>query len=324
MEHEPKNIEEILARYVVSQTTAEEDKILERWLSQSKANLRAYKKLKIYTQQPQINITDNRLKIWNQLKKENKLIKTKKYWLIASKVAAVLLFVFSIIFIHKQVGSSDKAQQAVAIQIIEKYAGPGQKLSITLPDGSLVKLNSESSIKYPSEFSDTLRTVTLIGEAFFEIEKDSLKPFEIYSKNITTKVIGTSFNIDAYPEYENVQIALLTGKVKVMNKNNSEYFLDPGQVINISDQKYNIDLFNYQKSFGWKEGIIIFDNASFQDVIQKLERWYGVNFTYNQPIPQWNYQGVFANATLKEVLQVLADSEGFEFRIDDQNVKINL
>ena len=325
MKHEPKNIDVILARHFSRQSTTEEDQIVERWLNNSEANQRAYQKLKTYIHQPQINITDNRLKIWNQLKKDNQFNKNKKYWAFAGKVAAILLFISSIIFINNQIDSED-IQEEITVQIIDKVAGPGQKLLVTLPDNSLVKLNSESKISYPSSFSDSIRIVTLVGEAFFDIQKDSLKPFLIHTKNITTQVIGTSFNINAYPEEKDVQVALLTGKVKVQDYDNNEYYLNPGQLINISDNDYEIELFNYQKSFGWKEGIIRFDNASFQEVIQKLERWYGVKFTYNQnqSIPEWNYQGVFANATLKEVLQVLADSEGFNFEINSDIVTINL
>jgi transmembrane sensor len=321
MDDSQTNIDDLLAKYLTTQADSNEKEKVERWINQNPENLRVHKKLQDYFQKD-IKITNNRLKIWNEIN-SRKERKDNRVLILIGKAAAIFLLIASIVFLVNQLDTNVKEELAT-IETIRKATQPGQKLLVMLPDGSTVKLNSESEILYPSVFSDSVRSVVLFGEAYFEVEKDSLKPFFVSAKNSTTRVIGTSFNINAYQEEPGVNIALLSGKIAVHNESIDEVFLDPGQIINLKKSHYNIELFSFQKIFGWKEGIIVFDGADFGDIAQKLERWYGVSFVFNGTIPKWSYNGTFSNASLKEVLEVLADSQGFEYELNKNVVYIKL
>ncbi len=106
-------------------------------------------------------------------------------------------------------------EQIPTIVQIEKSTEPGQKLSFHLEDGTKVILNAGSKIWYPSNFNIHEREVILEGEAFFEVSKDASRPFRIVTESVVTTALGTSFNINAFPSNENIEIALVTGKVSV-------------------------------------------------------------------------------------------------------------
>jgi transmembrane sensor len=321
MDDSQPNIDDLLAKYLTTQADSNEKEKVERWINQNPENLRVYKKLQDYFQKD-VKITNNRLKIWNEINYRKEREGNRTLTLIG-KAAAIFLLIASTVFWVNHLGT-DVADELATIETIRKATQSGQKLLVTLPDGSTVKLNSESEILYPSVFSDSVRSVVLIGEGYFEVKKDSPKPFIVSAKNSTTQVIGTSFNINAYREEPGVHIALLSGKIAVHNDSIDEVYLNPGQIINLTKSHYKIELFNYQKIFGWKEGIIIFEGADFEDIAQKLERWYGVPLIFNGPMPKWSYNGTFSNASLKEVLEVLADSQGFEYELNKNAVYIKL
>lgn len=191
-------------------------------------------------------------------------------------------------------------------EIIHKKADYGKKVTVTLPDGSVVKLNSGSEIKYPEFFIDSIREVTLSGEAFFEVKKDSLHPFIVKTPMITTRVLGTSFNITSYDDEDDVVITLATGKISVNIKGEDEIILAPSYQVNfnkstqsILKQKIDLDQF-----LGWKEGVLRFDNEKLATAIPKLEKWFDVKITLeNKNTADCSFTGVFKNASLKTILQ---------------------
>lgn len=213
---------------------------------------------------------------------------------------------------------------------ITKTTRMGQKATIKLKDGSTVRLNSGSSIRYPENFSEDQREVELVGEAFFDVSKDTERPFAVTSKGILTTVLGTSFNVNAYDSLS-VSIALVEGKVKVQSTNEvtlfnqSEVFLNPGEsaVFDGISGDINIGSFNMKKMTAWKDGIIYMDNASYNQVFDQLSRWYGVAFTLeNRPNIKWVYSGEFKDMSLELILNTIGYSAGFTYEILDKNVVI--
>ncbi|MDO6738707.1 FecR family protein [Wenyingzhuangia sp. 2_MG-2023] len=191
-------------------------------------------------------------------------------------------------------------------EIISKKADYGKKLTVTLPDGSLVKLNSGSEIKFPEFFRDSIREVTLSGEAFFEVKKDSLHPFVVKTSLITTRVLGTSFNIKSYDDEDDITVTLATGKISVDIENENEILLTPSYQVNYNKStqgfvKQKIDL---DRFLCWRDGVLRFDNEKLATAIPKLEKWFNVKIKIqNQSSKNCSFTGVFKNASLENILQ---------------------
>ena len=261
-------------------------------------------------------------------------IKNRAYYNYGTRIAAsIILGVCLSIFAFQYFNVPDQSGKSASINYIEKSNPRGQKLSIFLSDGSKVILNSESKLTYPEEFTENARTLYLEGEAFFEVAHDKDRPFTVTSGTIATTALGTSFNVRAYPEEATVQVSLATGKVKVKGKKDSNNFtnnklliLDPGEGVTYdkASKILNKGYFDVKKSLAWKEGIIYFKDANFDEIIGKLERWYGVEFEIiNGKNEVWHYTGEFNNESLENVLMGIGFSKSFKYEIKDENVIIN-
>jgi transmembrane sensor len=204
---------------------------------------------------------------------------------IAATVIVVLGLGLTIYLVQDQV----KQTNSVVLPLTDwglKNTDSGEKLTFRLPDGTVVKLNSSSKLSFPTKFRKDRREVELEGEAFFEVAKDSQRPFIIRTNNIRTSVLGTSFNIKAYPESNLIAIAVVTGKVKVEKvgiqvrdqAENVIYLYPSRKATYVKGENQLIESdFVTEQEIGWKQGIIYFKDASESDVFERLERWYGVD-----------------------------------------------
>jgi ferric-dicitrate binding protein FerR (iron transport regulator) len=202
--------------------------------------------------------------------------------------------------------------------------GKGQTSKISLPDGSTVWLNAGSSIEYPENFSDTLRKIKLIGEAYFDVHKDSLRPFIVEAGHLKTTVLGTSFNISNYAEDEVAEVSLVTGKLNVVQENNSEILLPGNEVLfnksNSHFMKHSVDI---NKMARWKEGILVFDHEALHSVVAQLERWYDIRINFSgEPLPDWKFTGTFDNESLRNVLEVLCFGKNLNYKIKNKEVTL--
>ena len=157
-------------------------------------------------------------------------------------------------------------------------------LDVILEDGTKVKLNANSSLRYPSTFLNGDRVVYLEGEAYFNVSKSD-KPFIVKLENdIDVKVYGTEFNINAN-NGDNIETVLVSGSVGV-SVDNKEVLLKPSELINInkSNNEYNVQLVDVNKYLGWKLGYFICDNEPVQNLVRDISKWYGVNFNFDENI----------------------------------------
>ena len=211
---------------------------------------------------------------------------------------------------------------SVVTEIYEtKMTRKGEKLTVLLPDGTLVKLNSESSIRFTETFEEH-RKVFLTGEAFFEVVRDTTKPFTVATRHLLTTALGTSFNINAYSDKE--EVVLLTGKVRINDgaSRHSEILL-PGEKVAYLDgtlkKSSNVSLDQVM----WKDGVLIFRETPFALGIEELERWYGVSFDIrNLRDKEVFLTGYFDNQNLKNVLESLSYTARFEYQIEGKEVLI--
>jgi ferric-dicitrate binding protein FerR (iron transport regulator) len=207
----------------------------------------------------------------------------------------------------------------------------GRKSKVTLLDGTLVNLNYESRLKFPKAFTEDIRKVELIGEAFFEVVPNETMCFIVRTGDVETEVLGTSFNIRSYEGEQETDISLVTGKVKVNHINGESIkkitHLSPGEQFryNRNSGQTVKTTFDVETIIAWKDGIIVFEDAGFKEFIDQLEKWYGVNFQiYGNPSKKWKINGRYQNQKLEDILTGLNFVYGLEYKIQGKNVILNL
>ncbi len=239
------------------------------------------------------------------------------------KVAAVLLPFVATTVLFLIYRNSPEPQIITQNPLIQKSNPKGQKLTFFLSDGSKVKLNSESSISFLQTFDSTKRVVTLLGEAFFEVTPDSKRPFIVQTGEVETIVLGTSFNVEAYPTDEKVKVAVKTGKVSVNTptQNSSTVaretiVLSPLEMATYSKKtnKSMVSGYDPLTVFGWGDGTLHFENASMSEFVSKLERWYGVDIIVkrDKPVPK-GITGTYTQLPLEEILMGHRSASEFDY-----------
>lgn len=213
---------------------------------------------------------------------------------------------------------------------LTKRSPMGQKIITWLEDGTKVHLNSGSSIEYTKKFSDSSRLVHLKGEAYFEVTKDVNRPFIVKTGKVKTTVLGTMFNVRAYPDDDKIEVAVAEGKVKVENdksiSSTFEYTITRNQMasFNIPDQIAVKKDFDPDEILAWTKGIIRFKDANINEIISTLERWYGVTFVINSDLnPDKDFSFSYKNKSLEEILKGLSFAFAFDYKINDKTVTLN-
>lgn len=154
-------------------------------------------------------------------------------------------------------------------------------LVVTLSDGTKVYLNANSTLEYPTVFSGETREVNLSGEAFFEVKKNSGKPFIVNSGETKIQVYGTKFNVNSY-DLQRVRTSLVSGSVGVKTKNNDEVFIKPEQmlIVNSRTGENYVTSFNPNKYEAWLSGFFRCDHEPIVNILEDISRWYGIEFDY--------------------------------------------
>lgn len=209
----------------------------------------------------------------------------------------------------------------------EQSTLPGVRSNFQLPDGSVVYLNAGSRLRYPETFDGlSTRDVILEGEAFFEVVKNATKPFTVHSQGVNTTALGTSFTVRAYPGNP-ISVALATGKVSVTHRADparvNEVLLLPGQGAELAEGSSQFSRFQFDSKeyLAWKDGTLYFSNAGEQEVISRLENWYGVEIMkQNKGTKKWEYTGEFHRKGLSEVLTSIGFTMKFDYQVNRDTV----
>ena len=242
------------------------------------------------------------------------------------KVAASVVLLLSLSLILYQLNrQKSQPPETSKVTYETKTTQRGEKLTLALPDGSIVKLNAESSLRYPISF-ETLREVYLRGEAYFEVARDTLKPFKVRTEAVTTEVLGTSFNVNFSSQDSTVQVAVTSGKVAVYSQHVPEkYYLLPAEVLTYDQEKFTKSHFDEELFLGWKDGILAFENADMAEITQRIGTWYDVDFEIKGKAGVTRkFSGKFKNKSLRYVLEGISFSSNFKYSIQDDQVIINL
>ncbi len=240
------------------------------------------------------------------------------------RIAAVLSFI--VIFSGLLYFNSNKSQQQSAEKIIEtvsKHTQNGQQLQITLPDGSKVKLNSNSSITYPVNFFKN-RHIEFEGEAFFNVVRDETSPFTVKTENFETEVLGTSFNISAYKNAR-AKVSVVEGKVKVsstFNKRKNYTVLEQKEAAEIREKLIREADFNADEIL-WKDGVLVFSNENIQGIAGKIQRWFNVTVVVkNEAFIGKSFSGKYSNESLEQILIGMGYALNFSFRMEGNRITI--
>ncbi|MCK0131890.1 DUF4974 domain-containing protein [Flavobacteriaceae bacterium F08102] len=208
----------------------------------------------------------------------------------------------------------------------------GGEFSVTLADGTTIRLNSETKLKYPTKFiKGQTRSVELMyGEAYFEVSsstKHNGDTFDVYSRNQRVNVLGTEFNIKAYSDEEKVYTTLVDGKIAIETKNHKR-IMNPNQqaIVNVSTNSIEINAIDVYNEVSWKEGVFSFENKQLAEVMKVLSRWYDVNVAFtNEAKKKIEFNGVFNKSQqIDEILSMITGNiDETSYSINKKDITIN-
>ena len=256
--------------------------------------------------------------------------------------------IFTIFFINYSLrldkSVTKQTNNAFVNEVVTKR---GSKSSIKLPDGTIVRLNTDSRLTYLNFTAGKNREVTLIGEAYFDVAHDSSRPFIIHTGKINIKVLGTSFNVRNYPQDKELETSLIKGKIEVSLDSRPEdiIILKPTEkliiakeqdelsaatkVTNSIDNKVVLTSITYLRhdslvaETSWLNDKMVFVNQPLDKIAIELERKYAITVSFkDEKVKKYRYTGVFENVSLEKVFQLIKYSKNINYKIDDKNIVI--
>lgn len=196
---------------------------------------------------------------------------------------------------------------------------------LTLSDGTKVWLNGSTKLRFPHKFRADKREVFLEGEAYFEVVKNPKSPFIVTAGTQRTEVLGTSFNIEAYPETDIISTTLLSGSVRLSNDQSSVVLMpdEQSRLLN-GNSGFNVEAVDAEKTIAWTRGYFVCDGLKLNSILMKLERWYGIDIEYNDNIVnQLEFQGNIPRyKNIKDVLTIIENSCELEFIYKNNKIQI--
>jgi len=248
-----------------------------------------------------------------------------------TRVAAVLtlpLLAFTIWNLTVQNNSLKLAENSISWQEIQ--SPPGIRSHVTLPDGSDLWLNADSKIRYCIPFISENRKVDLSGEAFLHVVKNEDAPFIVNTGSTEVRVLGTQFNVKAYPEEKHIEVALKEGSVEFYYvegdcKNiTTEMIPNDYLVFNKEDCEVSKENKKIDKYISWHQNILIFENTPMSEVATMIERWYGVKINIlDDEINHYHFNGTIENETIQDVMQILKMTLAISYTVDYKTITIN-
>ncbi|HRO45769.1 FecR domain-containing protein [Agriterribacter sp.] len=271
----------------------------------------------------------------------------RKMWLYATTVAATIAGILFLATRKYEVPFENHKQEAQLKYNSTEVSKAGERKSIQLPDGSKVMLNAGSTIHIAGDFNTASRELTLVGEAFFDVVRDTGRPFIIHTSTMDIKVLGTVFNVRAYPGDKTSETSLLKGSVEVTvrNKEKKKIYLHPNEKIilpNISDvppvknskvtdkatatENFKITGLTYNTTdstlteVSWTENRLAFNDNSFETIAAELERWYNITISFtDEKVKEYRFTATFNQKNIEQVLQALQLSRYFKYTIAENN-----
>lgn len=350
----------LVTKYLQNELSKQEEEELDNWRHSSEIHSLIYEEI-ISDKHIQDVLKSGK---WNDTSAEwqailkriepsvNKYNFSRRKFGLAFAAAATILVLLSVAAGYFFIRYSDlKKQHASGYTYI--FSPRGQRTRVILPDSTKVWLNSESSLKYATDYNSEIREVTTKGEVFFQVHKNPEKPFYVNADEIKIKVYGTSFNVKAYPEDKSIETTLIEGKLSISsltpsNGNVKEVFLKPNEKciymrktidISLKDKKSTnkvVDIIknnhddqtvskiiikqniNPEEEKLWKYGNLIFKDESFPELAKKIERWYDVKIHFvDEKIKDYKFTGEFNKETINQAMEalMLSSQKSYKYEI---------
>lgn len=215
---------------------------------------------------------------------------------------------------------------SVENRMIEISTAYGETKHLLLPDSSEIWLNAGTTIQYPKAFAGDKRQITLDGEAYFSVRRDKAKPFIVQTQQLSVTVLGTKFNVKAYPADERIITSLTSGKVEVSAANKDSWLLDPNQQMSYANHGASIEItgITTEETHAWMTGQMVFLNATFNEIVKTVERRFNVSIATQVDIPPSKQYTIkfLKNENLDEVLNVLGEMMDFTYQKQGGNITL--
>lgn len=299
---------EILARFFEGRTTSEENNAIADWIESDPANQETFNR----ELQFHLMLMHMPASVQTPLQKPHRTRLALYAGLAASFVAGIILCWFLAV-----APLSDEASRMVAF-----HTDPGQRASLTLPDGTSVELNSGSTLEYPAVFARGERRVRVEGEAMFDVAKVADKPFYVETFAYDVKVLGTRFNVEADEDRGVFSTALMEGSVAILDKHDNRITeLEPDQVVTLTDGRL---IKRHEENIGsryrWTDGIINCAGLSFEELMRRFERAFGVTIVIEcEAVPDISYKRMKVNVCdgISHAFAILQRTSDFTVEYED-------
>jgi len=219
-----------------------------------------------------------------------------------------------------RISGEEKAQANLQNTISTPMGGQYQ---VILPDQTSVWLNSASSITYPAAFTGQERVVSLTGEAYFEVAKNEKMPFKVRSSLQTVEVLGTHFNVNAYPDEPNTQTTLLEGSVKLVSPASSIRIVPGEQGVVLKDGALLKRRVDVDHELAWKNGLFSFEGQDIRAIMRQISRWYDIEVVYDKNLPEEKYYGEIARSSKLENVFKILELSNIDFRMEGKTVYVS-
>lgn len=202
----------------------------------------------------------------------------------------------------------------------------GGEYKLELADGTLVWLNSDSELRYPVKFAGSQRDVWLKGEGYFEVSKNPEKPFRVVVDNMIVKVLGTSFNINAYKDRGNILTTLVSGKVDIQDMSGkSLVVMSPNQQVDFRHGKISVQEVDVTRFVSWIDGKFYFNDMTLENIMSQLQRWYDIEvFFVDEELKSYPFTGVIRrDFTAGQIFEIIEKTTRVKFNVRGKCVTVN-
>jgi ferric-dicitrate binding protein FerR (iron transport regulator) len=310
----------LIGKYLTGKESNEELGHLKAWINESNDHYKLFNSLKEGK-----NIADsmdefgtfNKERAWKRYMARIEILSIRKK-LTLWKVAAVFFFL----------NKGNVSPLAINNTYTTVSTNNGQNSKVLLPDSSVVWINSGTTLSYNTNFAVSDRTVILTGQAFFQIAKNEQIPLTVKCNELNVKVLGTRFDVSAYPEERNISIVLESGSVELLDTKDKTFaqMLNPGEKAeyNIERNELSISVVDSYNYTSWKDGILIFRDEPMENVFAKLERWYNIDIEVkNEKVNQLIFNATIVNESMGEIFDLIKFSCAISYTIiNSKNPKI--
>lgn len=326
---EKRPIKLLIIAELDGEITLQEKEFLYNWISKSESNAQYYTQIKDLWEASLANASElaQTPQEWERFNrriaahpKKTELRFSMVSWYRVAAVLVIGLLIANLLI------TNFKATDPVYFTSVAPKGSVSQTI---LPDGTMIYLNAGSEIKYDVNTNSKQREVYITGEAWFDVKKDKQRPFVVHTPFYDVKVLGTQFNVKTYKDDETVVTTLEEGSVQVLSSDNlklkENITLEPGQqlVYNKTKRKLHRTTVDTRLFTSWKDNKLIFLDMEFGELVQLLERKYGVDIVVaDKSILNDHFTGTIKNETILEILNIIQHTHPIRYELEGQKVII--